>query len=67
MQSVSSFQRSEEFAANVRGRREITVDGWFAARSVQWTETMYENRQQLDEPWTIIPSCQPELLEAHTV
>jgi predicted dehydrogenase len=48
----NSFQAQlEEFAANVRYRGELTVDGWFGARSVKWTEAMYRNRQQLSEPW----------------
>jgi predicted dehydrogenase len=50
----NSFQAQlDEFAANVRRRNEITVDGWFGARSVKWIERMYQNRQQLQEPWVI--------------
>jgi predicted dehydrogenase len=50
-----SFQlQLEEFAANVRQRGTVTVDGWFAAKSVKWTEAMYQNRQQLDEPWAVV-------------
>jgi predicted dehydrogenase len=48
----SDFQRQlEEFARNVRRRGELTVDGWFAARSVRPIEQLYRHRQRLAEPW----------------
>jgi predicted dehydrogenase len=48
----NDFQRQiEEFARNIRQRGMLTVDGWFAARSVRLIEEMYRNRQSLPEPW----------------
>ena len=46
----------EEFADNIRKHSKITVDGWFAARSVKLIEKMYKNRVQLDEPWLLYKS-----------
>jgi predicted dehydrogenase len=43
----------EEFADNIRQRGRLTVDGWFAARSVKLFEEMYRRRQPLKEPWTV--------------
>jgi predicted dehydrogenase len=48
----NDFQRQlEEFARNIRQRGALTVDGWFAARSVRLIEEMYRNRRALAEPW----------------
>lgn len=50
------FQRQlEEFARNIRQRTTLTVDGWFAARSVRLMEAMYQCRQPLEEPWIYLP------------
>ena len=43
----------DEFADNVRYFKEITVDGWFAAKSMKLIEEMYNTREQLEEPWLI--------------
>jgi predicted dehydrogenase len=48
---TDSQRQLEEFARNVRRRGPLTVDGWFAARSVRLIEEMYRNRQALPEPW----------------
>jgi predicted dehydrogenase len=52
----SDFQRQlEEFARTIRQRGSLTVDGWFAARSVRLMEAMYQSRQPLAEPWVYVP------------
>jgi len=52
--STNYFQiQLEEFVENIRHISKITVDGWFAARSVKLIEEMYNNRLQLDEPWIV--------------
>ena len=43
----------DEFVDNIIQKNEITVDGWFAARSIKLIEEMYQNRLQLDEPWRL--------------
>ena len=49
---MSSIQKQlEEFADNIRRPGKITVDGWFAARSIKLIEEMYKNRSLLEEPW----------------
>ena len=52
--SIDYFQiQFDEFADNIIQKGEITVDGWFAARSIKLIEEMYNNRLQLDEPWIL--------------
>lgn len=52
--STDYFQiQFDEFADNIIQKGEITVDGWFAARSIKLIEEMYNNRLQLDEPWIL--------------
>ena len=50
--SYHYFQKQlEEFAEAVLHDRKVSVDGWTAAQSVKLIEDMYQNRQQLEEPW----------------
>jgi predicted dehydrogenase len=52
--SKNYFQvQIDEFADNIIQKGRITVDGWFAARSVKLIEEMYRKRLQLDEPWRL--------------
>lgn len=43
----------EEFVANILKKGNVTVDGWFAARSIKLIEEMYKRKIQLNEPWLI--------------
>ena len=43
----------DEFADNINQKGKVTVDGWFAARSIKLIEEMYANRLQLEEPWCL--------------
>lgn len=45
-------QQIDVFVENILGTSDVVVDGNFALQSIELIENMYEQRQQLAEPWS---------------